>query len=629
MLRADNFDDYRPSLLLRILSERFADDSTGIAAFLEAGAQYRTLEPGDVLMREGEVGDDVYFVLSGRLRAEVGDKLLGEIGRGEPVGEIAFFTGAPRSASIVALRKTTVARLSRQLVERAVSRTPAMAFSLTRQVIERFRQDDSIRQRPAVPVTVCILPVSPGVDGGAFARALAAHQPRSAGPIAVVDAASADRPSAELASRRQEHFARFLTEIEQENAASYMVADATDTLWTRACLAHADEIVLLADAKSDPAPSQLEAALVSGETACLARRTLVLLHDAQTKAPQGTARWLAPRGRPRHFHIRPHLPADMARMARIISGRAIGLVLAGGGARGFAHIGVYQALEAAGVPVDFVGGTSIGALMGTLVALDVRGADMERGVREGFLNYPKGNITGDYNWLPVLSVLRGKRSRDSLAASVRRFAGHDIDMEDSWKTFFVMAGNFSYGREEVLDTGRLVPNVTASFSIPGALPPVLLDGNLMFDGGTFNNFPVDVMARAGVGRIIGVDVSGDLARRLDVPAIPGPLALLADRLRPRARQRYRRLPTLPETMLMSTFITAIARQREQRRHADLLFRPELPRMGLLDWHRFDEVVEAGRRHARDVLEGLEDDADGSRWRGMPLPYAATHIGAAV
>ena len=372
-------------------------------------------------------------------------------------------------------------------------------------------------------------------------------------------------------------------------------------MWTRACLQHADEVLLLADAKANAGLSETETKLLSDDAITMARRTLVLLHGPDTQTPQGTARWLAPRGRPRHFHIRPHLPADIARMARVISGRATGLVFGGGGARGFAHVGVYRALEAVGEAIDFIGGSSIGALMGTLVALDVRSGEMERGVREGFLNYPKGSITGDFNLLPMLSLLTGTRSRDSLARSVRRYADGDIDMEDTWKPFFVMAADFSHGREVVLDHGPLVRNVSASFAIPGVLPPILMNGNLMFDGSTFNNLPVDVMARMGVGRIIGVDVTGEATRPLDVEDVPGTLALLWDRLQPQARQRYRRLPTMPETMLMSTFITSISRQRVQRRYADLLFRPNLPGMGLLDWHRFDEAVTEGRLHAEWVL----------------------------
>jgi NTE family protein len=295
-------------------------------------------------------------------------------------------------------------------------------------------------------------------------------------------------------------------------------------------------------------------------------------------------------------------------MARVISGRAVGLVLAGGGARGLAHLGVYQALEAAGVPIDFVGGTSIGALMGTLIAFDVRADEMERAARDAFLNAPRGNVTGDFNLLPVLSLLKGHRSRHSLTQSLARYADYDAGIEDTWKPFFAIGANFSYGREEVLDFGPLIPSVTASFSIPGALPPVLLRGSLMFDGGTFNNLPVDVMARRGVGKILGVDVTNDRGHALDIAEIPSPLALLRDRLRPRAAQRYRRLPTLPETMLMSTFMSSMSRQREQRRQADLLFHPDLPRIGLLEWQRFDDVVAGGRTHANEILATVALDS---------------------
>ncbi len=247
-------------------------------------------------------------------------------------------------------------------------------------------------------------------------------------------------------------------------------------------------------------------------------------------------------------------------------------------------------------------GTLIGALMGTLVALDIGGAEMEHGVRSGFLGDRRGSVTGDFNLLPVLSLLNGRRSRDALTRSVQHLAGHDIDVEDCWKSFSVVASNFSHGREEVLTTGRLVRNVAASAAIPGALPPVLVDGSLMLDGGTFNNLPIDVMARQGVGKIIAVDVTGHSLPPLDIAAIPSPLALLLDRFRARHKQRFRGVPTLPETMLMSTFVTSLSRQRQQQRQADLLFQPRLPRVGLLDWQSFDQLVAAGRHHAEAVLD---------------------------
>ena len=128
---------------------------------------------------------------------------------------------------------------------------------------------------------------------------------------------------------------------------------------------------------------------------------------------------------------------------------------------------------------------------------------------------------------------------------------------------------------------------------------------MMYDGSTFNNFPVDVMARLGAGRIIGVDLSVDRGQVFDIDCVPGTLALLRDKLKPRAKRRYR-LPSVPETMLRSSFITSISKQKEMGKFTDLLFQPRVPECRLLDWNRFDEMVAAGYSQARQMLAGLTD-----------------------
>ena len=293
----------------------------------------------------------------------------------------------------------------------------------------------------------------------------------------------------------------------------------------------------------------------------------------------------------------------MHRIGRIVSGRAIGLVLAGGGARGFAHVGVMKALEEAGIEVDFVGGTSIGAVMGMVLALDLDAGKIAAAVHKAFLRHPQGNITGDYNLIPLVSLIKGLRSHSAMATAVRDAAGADIDTEDTWKTFFAIASNFSTGAETILSRGSLTRNVIASYAVPGALPPVFIGGNMMFDGGTFNNFPADVMAQLGAGKIIGVDLSTDHGRTFDIDRLPGTLALLRDKLRPRAKQLYR-LPSVPETLLELSFITSIPKQKAVRKFVDLLFQPPIADIGLLDWKHYDDVVAIGYSHARDVIAGL-------------------------
>lgn len=602
-------------LLTTILGKHFATADAGILETIESGAEYIDLASGETLFRQHDAGDDVYFVLSGRLRATLTSsagetRLLGEIRRGETVGELALFTGEPRSATIIAMRDTSVAKVSRAVVEHAISKAPQIALSMTRLIIERFRRSEGERQASVVPVNVCILPITAGLGAVAFAESLCAAQPNPE-LIAIITPADitelfGDDPG-DAVWRRYGAVGTWIDAVEARSSAVYLVADETATAWTRFCLRHADEILLLADADAAPALAAVETTCLDGAAPIsIARQTLVLLHRPDTRTPTGTARWLTLRSGIRHFHIRPQLPADMRRIARIISGRAIGLVLAGGGAKGFAHVGVMRALEEAGIEIDFVGGTSIGAIMGMVLAIGLDAGGIAEAVHKAFLRHPKGNITGDYNFIPLVSLIRGKRCADATAEAVLDATAADIDMEDTWRTFFVVASNYSNDTEAVLTHGNLCRNVIASYAIPGALPPVFIDSQMMFDGGTFNNFPVDVMALLGAGRIIGVDLSVDRGCTFDLARVPGNFALLRDRLRPRASRRYR-LPSVPETMLTSSFIASTTKQKAMRRLVDLLFQPRIAGIGLLDWKRYDDIVAAGYAHAKDVLAAMDEE----------------------
>ena len=610
------------NLLTAILGMHFATEDAAILDVVEAGTEYIDLASGETLFRQGDPGDDVYFVLSGRLRATMTSdsgtrRLLGEIRRGETVGELALFTGEPRSANIIAMRDSSVAKVSRAVVEQAISLAPQIALTMTRLIIQRFRRAEHDRPSPVIPVNVCILPLQAEQDAAAFARGLRAAQsdPDKIALITPADvmALFGDAP-VDAVWRRDGAAACWLDAIEARHGAVYLVANAGATAWTQFCLRHADEILLLADADAAPALSPVETACLAGATPIsIARQTLVLLHAPDKRTPTGTAAWLALRGSIRHFHIRPQLPADMRRIARIISGRAIGLVLAGGGAKGFAHIGVMKALEESGIEIDFVGGTSIGAIMGMVLAIGLDAAGIAVAVHKAFLRHPKGNITGDYNYIPLVSLIHGRRSANATIEAVRDAVGVDIDMEDCWLTFFVVASNYSNDTEAVLTAGRLSRNVIASYAIPGALPPVFVDSQMMYDGGTFNNFPVDVMARLGAGKIIGVDLSVDRGFTYDLDNVPGNFALLRDRLRSRANQRYQ-LPSVPETLLKSSFIASSPKQKTLRGIVDLLFQPSVAGIGLLDWKRYDQIVAAGYTHARDVLAALDDTGVLKDWK---------------
>jgi len=570
--------------------------------------QWMQLAGGQTLMRQGEPGDALYLLVSGRLRVYIEEdgqqRVVREISRGEVVGEMSLITDAPRSATLVAIRDSVLVSLGKDDFAHLQAHSPQVTLALTRQIIERLRTE---RGRTVMdrPVTMALLPITAGVDAAGFARLLASEL-ATHGKVGVLEAATIERQLEALGVARtavddghaQRSMAMLFDEFEGRHDYVLLVGDATPSDWTHRCTRHADEILLLADAQAAPVVHASEQAfLIDRPPHAEAAEILVLMHDAATAMPSGTSHWLARRPVSDHIHLRRGHAADMARLARIQSRQAVGLVLAGGGARGFAHLGVYRALREHGIDVDYVGGTSIGAIMATLIATDQPPQRLEATARAAFGRNP----TGDFALLPLVSLIKGRRLRGIVGRAVADNIGKGAAIEDLWKGFFCVASNFSQARETVLQRGDLLRSLLSSIAIPGALPPVIMNGDLLCDGGTFNNFPVDVMrSRRGVGRVIGVDLNASQRRPIELDEMPSGWAMLLDRLRPRKSRRYR-LPSLPVLLINSTILYSLSRQKQARALTDLYFNPPLSRVGMLDWKRFDQVLRQGYEHALQVL----------------------------
>lgn len=216
--------------------------------------------------------------------------------------------------------------------------------------------------------------------------------------------------------------ALLLDEIEATHDAVLLLADAGPTAWTQRCCRHCDELLLLANAAQPVALHAVEQQfLMHRPPRTEVSELLVLLHPAERRSPQGTAAWLERRPLAGHVHLRPALARDMARMARLLTRTAVGLVLAGGGARGFAHLGVYRVLREQGVEIDWVGGTSIGAVMAAYVASDQSLDTVMANARSAFAVNP----TGDMNLFPLLSLFKGVRLRGVLRSAVQSLVGFD------------------------------------------------------------------------------------------------------------------------------------------------------------------------------------------------------------
>jgi NTE family protein len=555
-------------------------------------------------------GDSLFISISGRLRVYITDDdgaehLVREMTRGQIIGELSMYTEEPRSATVVAIRDSVLVKLARKEFAALLQESPAMSVLLTRQIIHRLQTAHTRRDIPR-PVTIGILPITAGVDLGDFCAKLA-EQLKAAGRVEMVDAGRIDR---ELQQGDVEHgdankrISLFLDRIEAASDYVLLIGDDGPSSWTHRCSQHCDEMLLLADAAQPPVLHEIETRfLMNRHGRTEAAEILVLLHDAGKRCPSGTREWLARRPVSGHHHIRPALTRDLARLARFLSGRATGMVMAGGGARGCAHLGIYRALVERGIEVDCVGGTSIGSVMAVYVAADRPIGEVVEIARETLMAKP----TGDYNIIPLISLVKGVRLRRIISSGIHKLLGHPADVEDLWKNYYCIASNYSLAAEHVIRHGDLSRALRASSAIPGALPPVVQDGSLLCDGGTFNNFPVDVMRNMrGVGKVIGVDLGLQRRRPIDIGEVPGSWTLLRDRLRRRAKRRFR-LPSLIGYLMNVTILYSSSRQRENRKLTDLYFNPPLERVGMLDWHKFDSIVDQAYRHAVGELDAVAAD----------------------
>ncbi len=607
--------DFPNQVLTQHLHRILSDIDAEAINLLRSRLQWVEIAAGETLMHQGDRGDSMYLSISGRLRALVRDddgveRVVRELGRGEVIGEMSLYTGEPRSATVVAIRDSVLVRLAKADFTNLLASSAQMSISLTRQMIKRLSAANTRAVIPP-PVTMALLPISEGVNALDFAQRLATHLKRL-GTVCIVDASSVDAAlgqpglarSASTDTDGNRQIALHLDQLELSHDFVLLVGDADASAWTQRCSRYNDEMLLLAMASCPPAIHVTEQRyLMQRSERNDSAQILILLHAADTACPGGTRHWLERRPISDHVHVRPALDRDMARLARIQSRTAIGLVLAGGGAKGLAHMGLFRALQEHRIEIDFVGGTSIGAIMAAMAASDQPLDALMPIARTAFGDKP----TGDFNLLPLISLIRGQRLRRILQVALKHIFGKLPDIEDLWKNYFCVASNYTQAREQVISHGALSKSILASVAIPGAFPPVLIDGDLLCDGGTFNNFPVNVMRRRrGVGKVIGMELGTRKPLPVALEEVPGTWALLRDRLRPRPKRRYT-LPTLMTYLLNVSIMYSTSRQRESQKLTDLYFKPALARVGMLQWGRFDSIAEQGYVHACEVLDAMTDE----------------------
>ena len=572
--------------------------------FVEARVEWVRLRAGQTLFAAGDKGEELYFVLGGRLRAMAGDgRTLSEMTRGESIGEIALLTGEARTATVVAIRDSDLVRISRWAFDEIVGKYPVVMQTIARIVVQRLRAKEGPRVASTTGKCIAVLAAGSANPAVAFTERMVTALGR-VGPTLHLSASRLDsmlnRPGIAEAEEDDAAGIRLTVWLDEQESHHRFLVYETDGLpspWTQRCLRQADEILLVADAGSEVAPNRVEKELLGAmDRISKARQSLILLHADGSRLPSGTSRWFAGRNVLRNFHIRLDTEDDFGRVARCLGDVAVGLVLGGGGARGLAHIGVVRALREAGVPIDMIGGTSMGAVMASLVAMGQDWEQMLETNREAWIHSKPHK---EYS-LPFISLIRSRRL-DNVA---RKIWG-EYNIEDLWLNFFCISCNLSTAATMIHERGSLWKAIRASASLPGVFVPVLSDGHILVDGGLVNNLPGDVMRERACHRLIVVDVGSEHEFIFKLPEFPSPWQFLRSRILPFAARIE--VPHIVDVLIRATDVSSSQKTRDVKRIADVCLRPPIDAYGVLQFESLDEIAEVGYRYAKAKLHELRGE----------------------
>ncbi len=576
------------------------------------------LDSGQTLFHQGDPGDAMYIIIQGRVRFVKDDgsgeaRILGEAGTGETVGEFALLAqeGTPesrRTATAFATRSTDFIVISRKVFDDLICQYSDVLLNLTRQIVQRAISRDKPVAVREHSMAIALLPLHAGQELDDFADQFAAALTSLGSTLLLNSRRFEDLfGKAGVSATPLDHPLSMVINVwldEREREHKYTLYQADPILdgsgrlppWTRRCIEDADLIMLVGEAGADSSPGEIEKELA--ELRSRSRLELVLVHPSGSQVSTVASKWLSLRdsGEHRveaHHHVRLGNLSDFRRLARRVSGKPIGLTLAGGGARGWAHVGVLRAMEEANIEFDWVAGASMGSIVAAGCALDWSSERITE--LAAMFSDPKKLL--DYT-LPYASIT-STRFITNLFQEL--FAGAYI--EDTWRPFFCVSANLSEGAERLHTRGPLWKAVRASMAFPGIFAPVLEEGAVLIDGGAANNLPIDHMRRmCPQGTVIGVNLVESSPVRGEYsfgPSLSG-WEVLRGRILPGTPRV--KAPSMLDIISGVVYSNNCYRLNETQHCADLLIKVPVHEYGLLDFDKYAEIIDLGYRTAREAFE---------------------------
>uniref|UniRef100_A0A8C2EUU7 lysophospholipase n=1 Tax=Cyprinus carpio TaxID=7962 RepID=A0A8C2EUU7_CYPCA len=631
---------------------------------MDFAIDWMAVEAGRALYRQDDQSDCTYIVLNGRLRSVIrkanGKKeLVGEYGRGDLIGVVEALTRQPRATTVHAVSDTELVKLPEGTLNNIKRRYPQVVTRLIhllgQKILGNLQQPrgpfsssalglPSVASSPDVTnpasnlSTVAVLPVCDDVPINAFNLELS-HALSAIGPTLLLtsDIIRERLGASALDSIHEYRLSGWLAQQEDINRIVLYQTDSGMTPWTQRCIRQADCILIVGLGDQEPALGELEQMLEN--TAVRALKQLVLLHREDGPGPSRTVEWLNMRSWcSGHLHLKcprrvfsrrspsklrevyekvfektADRHSDFSRLARVLTGNSIALVLGGGGARGCSHVGVIKAMEEAGIPIDIVGGTSIGSFIGALYAEERSAVRVKQRAREWSKAMNSVFKTVLDLTYPITSMFSGSAFNTSISKVFE-----DKQIEDLWLPYFNVTTDITASAMRVHKDGSLWRYVRASMTLSGYLPPLCdpKDGNLLMDGGYINNLPADIARNMGTKTVIAIDVGSqdetDLCNYGD--SLSG-WWLLWKRINPWAEKV--KVPDMAEIQSRLAYVSCVRQLEVVKKSAYCEYiRPPIDRFKTMDFGKFDEIYDVGYQHSKllftewargDIIENLLKD----------------------
>ncbi|XP_051560425.1 patatin-like phospholipase domain-containing protein 6 isoform X2 [Myxocyprinus asiaticus] len=631
---------------------------------MDFAIDWMAVEAGRALYRQDDQSDCTYIVLNGRLRSVIrkanGKKeLVGEYGRGDLIGVVEALTRQPRATTVHAVRDTELVKLPEGTLNNIKRRYPQVVTRLIhllgQKILGNLQQPrgpfssstlglPSMASSPDVTnpasnlSTVAVLPVCDDVPINAFNLELS-HALSAIGPTLLLtsDIIKERLGASALDSIHEYRLSGWLAQQEDINRIVLYQTDSSMTPWTQRCIRQADCILIVGLGDQEPALGEVEQMLEN--TAVRALKQLVLLHREDGPGPSRTVEWLNMRSWcSGHLHLRcprrvfsrrgssklrevyekvfektADRHSDFSRLARVLTGNSIALVLGGGGARGCSHVGVIKAMEDAGIPIDIVGGTSIGSFIGALYAEERSAVRVKQRAREWSKAMNSVFKTVLDLTYPITSMFSGSAFNTSISKVFE-----DKQIEDLWLPYFNVTTDITASAMRVHKDGCVWRYVRASASYTPYLPPLCdpKDGHLLVDGCYVNNVPADIARNMGTKTVIAIDVGSqdetDLCNYGD--CLSG-WWLLWKRINPWAEKV--KVPDMAEIQSRLAYVSCVRQLELVKKSAYCEYiRPPIDRFKTMDFGKFDEIYDVGYQYGKlvftewargDIIENMLKD----------------------